>query len=776
MDSHRIQGELFSRPTPPPGVVVVNDRVSIRTADDHRIVTVGGVLVHHYRKGDRIAEAYAMVMLVESGYADQNDVARSFGYSDRTLRRHQARFASGGLTALGQEGGRPRGRSVISKGERARDRTILRLKEEGFGNRTIGRRVGLTERAIRKRLRRLGWTPEPQQRALFSESLPPSPSSSPREKPPHEDPSRVDAFRGDSACATEAEDAALDEDEDGVEELLPRSFDTDPRDRSMDRLLAAMGLLEDASPLFASAGSVPRAGVLLAIPGLVESGVLTVAKSIYGNLAPAFYGLRTTIVAFILLALLRIKRPEALKEHAPSDLGQIVGLDRAPEVKTLRRKLARLAAMHRAAQFGRELARRRVAERGRTLGFLYVDGHVRVYHGKHTIPKTHVTRQRISLPATTDYWVNDQRGDPIFVVTAEANAPLTRMLPAILEEIRALLGSRRRATIVFDRGGWSPKLFQAVISNGFDILTYRKGRVRRVPEKRFLLRKAKLDGHPVEYRLADQPVRFLNGKLRLRQVTRLCDDGHQTPILTSRWDLRDIVIAYRMFERWRQENFFKYLREEYLIDALAEHDVEADDPARFVPNPAWKKADRKLKAARVAVAKLQAAYGERAIMNAEEKRSTMRGFKIAHAKLGKELWEARMHVAGLVAERAKLESRVPVAQANDGEPVVKLAPERKHLTNILKMVAYQIESDLVSRIRPHYARVDQEGRTLIQTALQSAAAIEPTESELHVTLAPLSSRHRSRAVAALCESLNATMTLFPGTRLRMKFAVALPPS
>ena len=106
--------------------------------------------------------------------------------------------------------------------------------------------------------------------------------------------------------------------------------------------------------------------------------MLSIARKIYGSIGPAFYGLRTTLVAYVLLALLRIPRPETLKEHAPGDLGRIVGLDRMPEVKTLRRKLARLAARKASQQFGRELARLRVAERGRVVGFLYLDGHVRV--------------------------------------------------------------------------------------------------------------------------------------------------------------------------------------------------------------------------------------------------------------------------------------------------------------------------------------------------------------------------------------------------------------
>ncbi|EQD74742.1 hypothetical protein B1A_04322 [mine drainage metagenome] len=228
------------------------------------------------------------------------------------------------------------------------------------------------------------------------------------------------------------------------------------------------------------------------------------------------------------------------------------------EVKTLRRKLTELAARRVSQDFGRALARRRVAERGQMMGLLYIDGHVRAYHGKHDIAKGYLTRTRLAVPATTDYWVNDGAGDPLLVVTAEANAAMTRMLEPILAEARRLLGSGRRATVVLDRGGWSPKRFAKLLALDCDLLTCRKGHVPRVAEKRFVLRQATLDGHAVEYLLFDQPVRFLKGKLRLRQVTRRTESGHQTPILTSRWELPDIEVAYRMFERWRQEHFFKY--------------------------------------------------------------------------------------------------------------------------------------------------------------------------------------------------------------------------
>jgi hypothetical protein len=110
---------------------------------------------------------------------------------------------------------------------------------------------------------------------------------------------------------------------------------------------------------------------------------------------------------------------------------------------------------------------------------------------------------------------------------------MVKMLPEILKQVRELVGDHR-FTIVFDRGGWSPKLFKKLINgtkendykDKVDIMTYRKGKCRRVNEKRFEQRSANLDGRAVMYRLHDQAVRFLNGTLRLRQVTCLCDDGH----------------------------------------------------------------------------------------------------------------------------------------------------------------------------------------------------------------------------------------------------------
>src|SRR6267154_1288643 len=759
MSSAPFQEELFTHPTAISGTVFVNDRVCIQTEEDQRVISVHGVIFSHYSINDRAAEAYAMVLLFESGYADQNDIARGFGYSVRSLRRYQERLKAGGLSALA----RPRGRPSGHKKTLERDQTILRLKTKGMSNRWVAGRLGLSETAVRKSLLRLGWKSDSAPDA--QPALPFLPEAASQTKGATVRVNKVSEIPSLAAGQPPRKTAPFQIDS------AAKSLDANPLDRSMDRLLAAMGLLDDALPLFAPTRSLPRAGVLLAIPALVASGLLSTAEKIYGSLGPAFYGLRTTLVAYVLLALLRIPRPETLKEYPPGELGRIVGLDRMPEVKTLRRKLSRLASLKDSYQLGREVARQRIIERGKVLGFLYIDGHVRAYHGKHTIPKAYVTRMHLAAPASTDYWVNDQRGDPLFVVTADANAGMTRMLMPVLREVRELLGPRRHSTIVFDRGGWSPKLFQDLLAMGFDLLTYRKGRTRHIAEKRFTWHKARLDGRQVRYLLHDQPVRFLKGKLRLRQVTRLTETGHQTPMVTSRWDLRAIVVAHRMFERWRQENFFKYLREEYLIDALVDYQVEPDDPNRSVPNPARKALEKEIRTVRVHLRKLRQSYGATAIDYVQGRTRTVVRFEIAEEIIRKKINKTTDRIKKLKVRCESLPARVPLADARKGQEAVKLSTERKHLTNVLKMVAYQIESDLVELIRPEYKRVEDEGRTFIQTVLQDTADIEPKVDQLRITLAPLSSPHRSRVLETLCDVLNKTNTLFPGTQLRMRYSV-----
>lgn len=560
------------------------------------------------------------------------------------------------------------------------------------------------------------------------------------------------------------------------------TIDRDPDNRMGDRALARLGQLEDALPLFGDRPCQRQAGVLLAIPLLVKSGLLEAFSKTYHSLAPAFYGLRTTVVVLFLCALLRIRRPESLKEWNPQELGHLVGLDRLPEVKTVRRKLEHMAAYQRARELMGEVAQRRISEDPERVAFLYIDGHVRPYYGQHPLAKTKKAQDQVARPGATDNWVHDANGEPLLVVTSEMNEALTQVLEPILTDVKQLVGDRR-PVVIFDRGGFSPKLFARLNELGFDVMTYRKGKSRPWPVSHFKTIARMVEGRRYVYRVAERR-RVRIGRLRsrgqksrrgvrpqylwMREVRVLREDDRQTSILTTRQDLEQTEVAYRQFNRWRQENYFKYMDAEFALDALLEYGVQDVDQERDRPNPERRPLERELAAARTRVQRLQAQLGAAVDWDEASDHGTVGGFKVAHAELLAELSRAESNVARIHTALKSLPRRVSAAGLKT------LKTEKKLIVDTIKMAAYQVETRLLGLLGDHYARTADEGRTLLQAAFQSTGRIEVRGEELYVELAPQSSPHRTKAVASLCTELNALGTTFPGTRLRLKLAIRSP--
>lgn len=763
---------------PADGRTYINASLWFVDQDGYRVIFHWHEPLYRVALIDTVHVRQVAVSLRQSKLATQAEIAKAFGHSEVTQRRWERRYEEHGLEGLRPKShpGRPR---QLSKGQEA---FVRKWFKAGVSNSEMARRLGVGETTIRRTLDRLGLKRQApvvsRLPGIEEETSPPAiaaPQASDTEAgelvvgPQRKNEQETPALRSTASSSAPSSSPGPS-----------LTIDRDPSDRSGDRALARTGLLEDAVPLFADAEQLPRAGVLLAVPLLASHGLLEVFQQVYGSLGPAFYGLRTTVVTLFLCALLRIKRPEELKEHCPRELGRMIGLDRAPEVKTVRRKFSRMAAMKRGRQLMDQLAQRRIdQDRGR-IAFLYVDGHVREYHGKAPLSKAKKAQRQVATPAATDTWVNDTNGDPLLVVTSEMNANLTRILEPILQEVRTLVPEDRRITVVFDRGGYSPKLFARLIDDGFDVMTYRKGKSRKLPRSRFQRRRRKIDGKWISYWLYDRPrvrVGQLHPKrkkkasgsspryLWLREVRVLRDGDRQTPILTNRTDLQAVEVAYRMFNRWRQENFFKYMAEEFALDALAEYGVDEVSVELDRPNPKWTKADKRLKKAKAEVTRLEAELGAEAASNQEATRPTMRGFKIAHATLGKRLKRAKACVKQLYKKRKAVLKRIPASD------LATLKTEKKLITDSLKMTAYQVETELLGMLQDHYARCDDEGRTLLHSIFQSSARLEVTDGELRVTIAVQSSPHRTQALAALCEQLNAKPTRFPGTDLRLHLAV-----
>ena len=730
-------------PLLPAGSAEIAPGVGFMAGDEGGLVTVHGLATFAWDAGDEAGRRLAAVQLVRLRAASQGQVAGAFGVDPATIWRWDQALAAEGVAGLVPARRGPKGASKLTPELVER---ITGLDAAGATLREIAAATGVSTFSVRNALGRVAAGGRPAAGAA-----------------------------GDSAGLVTGDD---DADLEAAVPVLP-----DPVPRAGERALARWGLLgEGAVPVFLPGARYPLAGLLLALPALEATGLLEAAREVYGRLRDGFYGLTATLLTVVFLALAGEPRAEGATRVPPAALGRVLGLDRAPEVKTIRRKLGELAAGGKAAELIMALARRHAAARPDALGFLHVDGHARVYCGTRTVQKTHVARLKFPAPATMETWVTDQDGDPVFMVTAEPSDSLAGELRRLLPALRQVVGGGRRVTVCFDRGGWSPALFADITGAGFDLLTWRKGPAPDLPAAGFTTVTCTDDrGRAHEYDLAEATAELgisegprKGQTVTLRQVTRLvparAGGTRQIHVLTSRDDLPAGEVCWRMSSRWREENYFRYARTHFALDALDSYAAAPGDPDRMAPNPARKTAAARIRQAQAAAqaagtardaallqlrspAPGQAAYLTNQVINA---------LNAPAEAAWRELEEAEQAAAAVPA-------RVPLGTL--APDMVRLDTETKQITHAIRMAAYNAETTLARALDGHYARAGDEAYALIREALTTSGDICPGNGELLIRLDPLTAPRRTQALAALCDQLTAAGTRYPGTNLVLRYEV-----
>jgi lambda repressor-like predicted transcriptional regulator len=729
-------------PLLPAGADQIAPGVGLVADEDGGLVTVHGLATFAWDAGDEAGRRLAAVQLVRLRAASQGQVAEAFGVDPATIWRWDQALAAGGVAGLVPARRGPKGASKLTPQLVER---IAGLDTAGATLREIAAVTGVSTFSVRNALGRV-------------------------------------ASGGRPAAGAAEDSGGLGGGDDyearGAVPVLP-----DPVPRDGERALAQWGLLgEGAAPVFIPGARYPLAGLMLALPALEGAGLLAAAREVYGRLRDGFYGLTATLLTLVFLALAGEPRAEGATRVPPAALGRVLGLDRAPEVKTIRRKLGELAAAGKAADLIMALARRHAAAHPEALGFLYADGHARVYYGTRIVQKTHVARLKFPAPATMETWVTDQQGDPVFMVAAEPSDSLAGELRRLLPQLRQVVGEGRRVTVCFDRGGWSPALFADITGAGFDLLTWRKGPAPDLPADTFTTITCADDrGRQHRYDLADTTITLTisdgprkGQTVSLRQVTRRVParaaGTRQIHALTSRTDLAAGEVCWRLTSRWREENYFRYARTHFALDALDSHAAMPDDPDRKVPNPAKKTAAAQVRHAEILAAAAQAQRdaslaalrnpppGQPVTITNQMINALDTPVQAAWAEL-----QAAADAAAAVPARIRLGEITP--------DMVRLEAEIKQITHAIRMAAYNAETALARALDGRYARAGDEAYALIREALTASGDIIPGDSDLLVRLDPLTAPRRTQALAVLCDQLNQTASRYPGTDLILRFEV-----
>lgn len=548
------------------------------------------------------------------------------------------------------------------------------------------------------------------------------------------------------------------------------------------RVAASLGALTAVAPDFQTALDVPNGGVLCALPALLAVGLLASAD-VFFTLPRGYYGLDSLFLLLAFMALARLKTIESLRYCAPGEWGKLLGLDRIPEVRTLRHKLHWLAEHGQPEPWSAELCRHWMAAAPEQAGVLYIDGHVRVYHGQQALlPRHYVARQKLCLRASTDYWVNAMDGQPFFVVHPAVDPGLIQaleqeILPRLLREVpgqpapAALAADplRHRLTLVFDREGYSPDLLQRLKSLRVACLTYHKYPGEDWAEEEFQGQPVPLaNGQIVEMKLAERGTRLKNG-LWVREFRKLTERGHQTAILCTDYRSTSAPLAGAMFARWSQENFFKYARQQYNLDRLVAYETEAISETLRVVNPAHRRLDGQVRSATGKLNRLRAQFGAMTLDTPIEPEK-VEPFLQKKAALQEAIDLLQQEVQTAKAERKATPKHIPLGDLPEAERFQQLSTHSKHLVDTLKMIAYRAETAMANLLREHLSHPD-EVRSLLQALYRTEADLLPDHEAgtLTVRLHHLANASSDLAIQKLLEELNETETLFPRTQLHLIF-------
>ncbi len=552
--------------------------------------------------------------------------------------------------------------------------------------------------------------------------------------------------------------------------------------RLEDRIACSLGDGNSGGVQFEESQSLIGGGVLFLLPALLAQGLLK-TKEVYSWPSKFYYSLESIVLTLAFMALLRIKNPEQLKQCKPGELGRIIGLDRVPEVKCLRRKIDLLTAQHQATHLNTILVDSWYSgDSSQDAEFLYIDGHVRIYYGdKANLPVKYVSRQKLCLSATTEYWVNDARGMPVMMVMGELTEKLQTVIEhQIIPELqKTILLSRKPqgdntpvCTFIFDREAYEPAFFRRLWETyKIAIITYRKNVKDKWPDECFKSVDVYVLQQIVNMQLCEQGTSL--GGYWFREIRRKGETGHQTSIVTTHPTLEPNFIAGRMFGRWSQENFFRYLIEDYDFDKMVSFGIEPVDQKKEIVNPQYRKLTHQLKKLREKIQRLEARFFPLIQLAIDLPLDNLPLITSKQMEYKEKIDFFKNQEMELLNQRSRLKPRLKVCQMPQQERYNKLKTESKLLMNVIRMICYRAESSVAQWIAPYLAKAENEKRMVVKQIIQSNADLNPDyeKKSLKVTLHSLSAARFNHAAAELASLLNQTETTFPGTDLKMIFEI-----
>jgi len=727
-----------------PGITNINRRVSVYGQDNTWTYFLGEFPIYSHRVDDHPMFRLTIAQLIESGACRQIEIIQTFGISKSSVIRAQNKLRKGGSEAFFVN------RRGLNKGGPVLTPDVLNkaqiLLDKGLPRKEIAEDLGVKYDTFRKAIN--------DGRLKENGSHTSSTTKSTR--------TVVDAKAADgmgTACT-----------------------------RIEERTSAAFGVCDGAPVRFEPCVDVPKGGVLCALPALLANGILEGAEQLLGTVK-GYYTNFHILLLLAFMALCRIKTVEKIRGHSPGEFGKLLGLDRIPEVRCLRKKMDDLSAGDTAKRWAAHLSQYWMDQDIKWTGTLYIDGHVRVYHGGLTKPpRRYVSRERLCLRGTTDYWVNDAIGRPFFVVDKTVDPGLLKTLqrdivPRLLRDIPNQPTSQEldanpnqcRFILVFDREGYSPAFFKKMWQkHRISCMTYHKHPGKNWPEDWFTEREVRMpNGELLTMKLAEMGSLVGSGKnaMWMREVRKLTESGHQTSLISTAYELPHTQLGARMFSRWCQENFFRYMMQHFAIDLLQEYGTEDLPATERVVNPTWRVLERSRNSIQSKLRYRRARFAEMT-MHPETNDNAAKFEKWVSKKAGllEQIEQYESELIGLKIKIKKEPKHITWIELDEKNKFYRLLPGRKRLMDTVRMIAYRAETAMAGLLKN--PTVDMAAaRRLLQDLYVTEADIlpQPEDNLLNVRVHSASRPAANTSLMQLFEEINAAEICYPGTEMCLNY-------
>lgn len=552
---------------------------------------------------------------------------------------------------------------------------------------------------------------------------------------------------------------------------------------TLARLAASIGSQDGTEPVFESCADIQNGGVLFALPSLLSQGLLNRVNDHF-KLPKGYYSLSSIFILLAFMALARLKFVESLKYASPGEWGKLIGLDRVPEARTLRQKIRYLSDHDQSKKWSAELSKNWMADTDSyEAGFLYVDGHVRVYHGSQTkLPRHYIARDKLCARATCEYWVSAMDGNPFFFVNKTVDPGLITVLeheivPRLEQDIpnqptKEELDANRllpRFTIIFDRAGYSPVFIKRMWEKRIAVITYIKNPSEGWPKEEFFSHSAKLGtGESIDLMIAERGI-HLGKKIWAREIRRLRDNDVQGSIVSTNFILSSVSCFVNIISRWCQENFFSYARKEFNLDRLIDYGIESVSDTIRIVNPKYREITSDINKLTNLIRKKKAEFGE-ITLDGEIESKNVDEYTRKKAELLEELKDLEAKKVAKNQEKKTYPRHVLFKDLSEELKFKQLRAGGKHLIDTIKTIAYRAETAMASIVRESVPSHDSGvTRVLLREIYNSTIdlRVDDEKKTLTICLHHLANQCSDKAARHLCEELTETETLFPGTEYRM---------